>query len=308
MRTRTIFALVLVLVLMASLMSGVVSAKANPAESLTIPAKDVELVKKGIVKGPPPSAAGSKRQTGGVATGVLGETSTRSKYAIVIGISDYPGTGSDLEFCDDDALLMKAVLEDVYGFQPKNVIVLIDDQAKNDNILDAINQVKDDASPGDEVIFFYSGHGASGIADDGDREKKDEAIVCWNEAGNDFAYIWDGQLRQWFAGFETSRIVFVFDSCYAGGMTDLAAEGRIINMASEENTLSYELTGLAQGEFTYYFVEEGMQQGKADIYDHNKDGTANPDVVVEEAFDYAKANCRYDKPTISDKFVNDLLP
>ena len=306
MPTRTILALAFVLVLMASLMSGVVSAKGNPVESLTIPAKDVELVKKGTVKGPPPWAGGSKKQTGGVATGVLGERITGSRYAIVVGISNYPGDGSDLEYCDDDARLMQDVLEKVYGFPPGNVFVLLDAQAKNDNILDAINQVKVDENPGDEVVFFYSGHGASGIADDGDREKKDEAIVCWNQAGNDFAYIWDGQLRQWFAGFETSRIIFVFDSCYAGGMTDLAAEGRIINMASEENTLSYELTSLGHGEFTYYFVKEGMQLSKADIYDH--DGTASPDVVVEEAFDYAKANCRYDKPTISDKFVNDLLP
>ena len=308
MRTRIILTLALVLVLMALLVSGVVSAKENPAESLTIPARDVELVKKGTVKGPPPWAGGSKKQTGGVATGVLGERITGSRYAIVIGISDYPGSGSDLEYCDDDALLMQAVLEGVYGFPPENVTVLVDDQAKNISILAAIEQVKSQANTGDEVVFFYSGHGASGVANDGDTEKKDEAIVCWNQAGDDFAYIWDGQLKSSFAGFNTSRIIFIFDSCYAGGMTDLAGPGRIISMASAENTLSYELTSLEQGEFTYYFVEEGMHQGKADIYDHNNDGSANPDVVVEEAFDYTKANCQYDKPTISDNFVNDLLP
>jgi len=43
----------------------------------------------------------------------------------------------------------------------------------------------------------------------------------------------------------------------------------------------------------------------ADKYD-NLPGWA--DVTVEEAFDYARANCQMQKPTISDSFVNDLLP
>jgi hypothetical protein len=50
----------------------------------------------------------------------------------------------------------------------------------------------------------------------------------------------DGQLRDWFAGFETQRIIFIFDSCLAGGMTDLQAPGRVINMACSESGVSYE--------------------------------------------------------------------
>lgn len=48
----------------------------------------------------------------------------------------------------------------------------------------------------------------------------------------------------------------------------------------------------------------------ADVWDHDADkklGECN-DVVVEEAFDYAKANCIYQTPTINDSFTNDLLP
>ena len=52
-----------------------------------------------------------------------------------------------------------------------------------------------------------------------------------------------------------------------------------------------------------------MGEGEADTYDHEGDGSLgeSSDVVVEEAFDYAKANCENDKPTISDNFENDLL-
>jgi len=166
----------------------------------------------------------------------------------------------------------------------------------------AINDTKSKAVAGDEVVFFFSGHGANGKADDGDKEKIDEAIVAHD--GSKLVPIWDGELRDWFSGFNTTRIIFIFDSCLAGGMTDLQGTGRIINMACSESEVSYEGSSWQNGQFTYYFVDQGMLGGKADTYD-NIAGVA--DVTVEEAFDYAKANCRMQKPTISDSFSDDLL-
>ncbi|MFH7873651.1 MAG: caspase family protein, partial [Candidatus Aenigmatarchaeota archaeon] len=66
--------------------------------------------------------------------------------------------------------------------------------------------------------------------------------------------------------------------------------------------VSYEFSDLGHGQFTYYFVVEGMLQGLADT--NKKDGL----VTDEEAFDYAVSNCLYQKPTISDQFTYDLLP
>ena len=88
-------------------------------------------------------------------------------------------------------------------------------------------------------------------------------------------------------------------------MTDLKATGRVVAMASAETSLSYEWSSLNNGEFTYYMIEQGMTAGKADKYD-NIPGV--PDVTIEEAYDYAKANRIRNTPTISDSFVNDLLP
>jgi tricorn protease-like protein len=58
-------------------------------------------------------------------------------------------------------------------------------------------------------------------------------------------------------------------------------------MACSESGLSYEFETLENGQFTYYFVEQGITGGKADIYDHVEN---QADVTIEEAFDYAKAN------------------
>ncbi|RLI72987.1 caspase family protein [Archaeoglobales archaeon] len=291
--------LIPIAVLLIFVVSTIVTTTARP-DFKPSPAKDVELVKKVTLKGPKAKGGKPKKQA---ATGFLGEPCTGEKYAIIIGISDYPGEENDLNYADDDAKDVNKTLVEVYGFNPNNIYLLIDGDATWNNIIAAIENVKSKAQSGDEVVFFFSGHGARGIADDGDKERIDEAIVVYD------SYIWDGDLKLWFSSFNTSRIIFAFDSCLAGGMTDLKADGRIIAMATTENGLSYEGSSWENGQFTYYFFDQGMYYGFADVYDHDGDGslTQPTDTTVEEAFDYAKANCEWQRPTISDLFTNDLL-
>lgn len=241
------------------------------------------------------------------ATGVLGEPSVGNRYAIVIGISDYPGTAYDLNYADDDAIEMKKALIENYGYTETDIILITDLQATHSNILTAIKNVGNSVSDKDEMVFFFSGHGMSGEADDGDSEKLDESIVAHD--GANLVPIWDGELKAAFEGFKTSRIIFIFDSCLAGGMADLAANGRVINMATAETGTAYEYASMQNGQFTYYFVEMGILNGLADKYDHDKDGVFREgnDVVVEEAFDYAKQRSIRQTPVISDLFANDLL-
>ncbi len=295
---------ILVAVMVLVLITPAVVAK--PDVDKPLPATDVELVKKVTLQGRP---AGGGKQVRQAATGVLGAPSSGDKYAIIVGISNYPGTANDLEYCDDDAQdIYNALL--LYGYTSANIHLLKNMDASFTAILGAVNNIKGRAVAGDEVVFFFSGHGANGKADDGDKEKIDEAIVTHD--GNAFGrliYIWDGHLKDWFSGFDTSRIIFIFDSCLAGGMTDLEGTDRIINMACSESGLSYESDLWHNGQFTYFFVDQGMLAGQADRYDHDQD-TILPeatDVTIEEAFDYAKANCQVQKPTISDSFSNDLL-
>lgn len=270
---------------------------ANHEKDRPLQATDIEIVKKVTTKGKPQGGKPSKV----AATGIIGENCAGTRYAIVIGISDYPGDSSDLSYCDDDANSFYEVLKNTYGFDPGNIKSFIDDRAKRSAISDAINEFKNTLRDCDELVFFFSGHGAKGKAKDGDSESVDESIVIWSNEGN-FDYLWDGELKTLFEGFPTSRIVFVFDSCLSGGMNDLSAQGRIINMACSESGVSYEFTSLEHGQFTYYFAIEGMGNVRADTTPH--DGQ----VTDEEAFDYAVANCVYQKPAISDSFENDLLP
>lgn len=294
-----------------------------------IVAKNVELVKKMTVHGPfdepkgkptdKPGKPPKNEESSGSATGVLGGSVLGTRYAIVVGIANYPGTNYDLRYTDDDALEMHKALVEVYGYNEVNIYDFIDRDGENtinatrENIYNAVMGLKTNTelTADDEIVFFFSGHGMKGEAEDGDTELTDESIIVHD--GTKLVPIWDGELEEWFRDFSTSRIIFIFDSCLAGGMTDLAKDGRIINMATTETGTAYEFSSLQNGQFSYYFVDEGMLQGRADVYDHNENGTLGEktDVVVEESFDYAKKNYRkQDKrqgPTINDLFVNDLL-
>lgn len=296
-RTRILISLLLMaLIANAFLLPAVIAPNDEALE--------VEITPKVRVKGP--RGRGGGKPSFMAATGVLGADPPphRERWAVIVGISDYAGTANDIEYADDDAIDVLTVLTTVYGYDRKNVLLLISDyevnNAKRENIVEAINWLRDKEGEGDEVFFFYSGHGARGKADDGDGESIDEAIVPYECTSA--SLIWDGELMSMFSDFEATRIVFVFDSCYSGGMKDLKGDGRIVTMACSENGLSYEGDAWQNGQFTWYFADQGMLGRLADTFP--PDGM----ITVEEAFDYANANCVSQKPAISDSFENDMLP
>jgi hypothetical protein len=52
-------------------------------------------------------------------------------------------------------------------------------------------------------------------------------------------------------------------------------------------------------------IDKGIVEGSADKYDSIN---GRSDTTIEEAWDYAKLNCRSDSITLSDSFEKDLLP
>lgn len=247
-------------------------------------------------------------------TGVLGSKGIGEKYAIVIGIADYPGEDLDLKYTDDDADEVVWNLINVYGYNEDNIVTLIDRvgeepvNATYENIENEVNNLKDVVDENDEVVFFFSGHGGSGEIE-GETHQS-----IWVHTGTNTVPLWDVVLKGWFSDISTTtRVVFGFDSCLSGGMNDLAGEGRIVVTASTETGTAYEFDNLENGQFTYYFFQEGMRGGLADTYNHeNRDEEVlGADVVIEEAYEYTKNNYspRYKRqgPAIFDGFKNDLL-
>jgi hypothetical protein len=272
------------------------------------------------------------------ATGVLGEplVSTAKRYAILIGLSNYAGTANDLciislkttadypnSLCADaDAANMKKTLQDKYGYNDTNSTIwqFSDANANFAAIKAAKDYILANANPGDEVVFFFSGHSATSnknIFKNGDR--LNVGLALYNLPYNSGEVIWDGQLQNWFTGIKTDRVAFIFDTCHAGGLASyLQGTGREVVMSSAENQYSYtyylggENNMPGEGSFAHFFNVDGMYDGLADGYNVLAPNGLDGKVAVEEAYNYAKKFVPIDTsnhqiPELSDRFSKDLL-
>jgi len=137
------------------------------------------------------------------------------KIALCIGINDYPGTGSDLAGCLNDAQDWSALLRD-QGFSVRQ---LFDGQATKAAMVEAIGALIDDARSGDTLVLTYSGHGtwvpdASGDEADG----RDEAL-CPHDIGDGNALV-DDEIAILFGRRAAGvRITLISDSCHSGSVT-----------------------------------------------------------------------------------------
>ncbi|EKD58483.1 MAG: polysaccharide deacetylase [uncultured bacterium] len=342
-------------------------------------AKNVEISKKkvlseserksfdeneGIAKGKPAKPSPTDPTAGG-ATGALGEPLPfgGQRYAILVGLANYPGkindlcvtdakTGKDFptaidglaQYCkDEDALNMKKALIEKYGYSEENIFLFSDADAKFDAIKERVDYlVGTEAFPAkltadDELVFFFSGHSSTGNVFDesgANDESLDEAMFIYDQnyteadflsgayAPGDSSYVWDDQLKAWFANAPTKRILFAFDTCNAGGMNDLEADGRVLALSSTEfqSSYTYYLGGQqtdvnifqeSEGLFAHYFVKRAMIDELGDGSNPlNKRNVLKYDgkVAVEEAFGYAKPIIAVKQSSIlNDKFYNDLL-
>lgn len=308
--------------------------------------------------------------TTGGATGKLGDPlpTGGQRYAILVGLANYPGTVNDLcvplaktgkdfpttadglaQYCkDEDALNMQKALIEKYGYSEyvngeQHIFTFSDAEAKYDIIKATIDDlVKNKLTVNDELVFFFSGHGTTGkylddLGKDNRDEPLDEGIVIYDQNYNETnflngvpytsgnsSYIWDDQLKSWFANSPTKRILFAFDTCKAGGMKDLESEGRVLAMSSTEtqNSWTYYLGGAqtdetvfqeSEGLFAHYFVKRAMIDGLGDGFNPLNSISVSPpkydlNVAVEEAFNYAYPIVKTNQiPVLNDKFFNDLL-
>ena len=91
----------------------------------------------------------------------------KNGYAIVIGISDYPGTDNDLSYCDNDALDVYNMLLDEYNFKSENIIYLQDSSATIGAINSAFDTINSLITDNDVFFFYYSGHGGASVNNEG---------------------------------------------------------------------------------------------------------------------------------------------
>ena len=92
---------------------------------------------------------------------------SKTAYAIVVGVSDYPGSTSDLAYCDDDSQDIYSMLIDDFNFKSENIIYLQDSSATKGAISNAFDQIASSISEDDIFFFYYSGHGGGSTSNGG---------------------------------------------------------------------------------------------------------------------------------------------
>jgi hypothetical protein len=136
------------------------------------------------------------------------------KRSLSIGINDYPGVGSDLSGCVNDAYDWKEALKK-RGFD--NQVILVDASATKKRIMDAIVAMVEETGPSDIGVITYSGHGTWVPDQDGDEADGRDEALCPHDIGVDGSVITDDELFEVFSQRKYSaRIVFISDSCHSG--------------------------------------------------------------------------------------------
>lgn len=139
------------------------------------------------------------------------------KRALCVGINDYPVRGADLKGCVNDANAWSAVLVEHYGFEPANVVELLNAQATKKRILGGIDRLLAGAKKGDVLVFTNSSHGTYVADDNGDESRYDEAMCPYDMKRN---LIVDDELRERFSSLPAGvRLTVISDSCFSGSVT-----------------------------------------------------------------------------------------
>ena len=169
------------------------------------------------------------------------------KYGLFVGINKYTGGISSLAGCVNDAIKMRETLQAKFGFAAADTMLLTDEAATRDGIINNLKKYQALAGKGDIFVFHYSGHGTlfpDARSEDQDetnmtylevmndagkmevwypRAKYDSAIVPFDARATTSGKPWrnlvlDDELAAIFAGFtqKGAQVVFISDSCHSG--------------------------------------------------------------------------------------------
>jgi hypothetical protein len=228
--------------------------------------------------------------------GSPGNASGGRTFGIFAGISDYPGTGSDLDFTAEDAIRVRDAMIRGGGMLPEDSITLTDAQATEQNLRDALNHVAAEAGPDDTFVFFYSGHGGRlerAGPEMSDPDALDETLVLYDEE------LRDDEVREMFSAINAGTTLMFLDSCFSGGFAKdlISVPGRMGMFSSEEDVTSQVAVKFRAGGYLSYFLDEAIGEGHAD---QNRDG----DVTAIELSEYVHFRYRNDvKSSNPNEFV-----
>jgi hypothetical protein len=169
-----------------------------------------------------------KEDSGSTTVTIKPDTSGRAsvKKALLVGINIYkPELDTNLRGCVNDVETMRKLLVDNFGFNPENIRVLVDERATKQGILDRLKWLLNGSKEGDELVFYYSGHGSQVRDRNGDEldDQLDE-ILCPHDLDWDDP-LTDDILAALFKQLpEYVHLTMLCDSCHSGSISRSMSE------------------------------------------------------------------------------------
>lgn len=206
------------------------------------------------------------------------------KYVFIVGVADYQGTDHDLNYSDDDAIAFYKRMRKL-GVKKRNIVLLLNKNATQLNIIKKMSKLFLKADENDQVIFFFSGHGAKGY------------FVPYDYSN----LLSHKTVKLIFRQSKAKKKICLADACFSGSIQKKIKSksikvddnytlkqdvngGVAVMMSSTGNETSIEMGQLRQGLFTFCLID-GLK-GNADL---NKDKT----ITITELFKYTKENVIY---------------
>src|SRR5262245_31490505 len=145
----------------------------------------------------------------------------KKKYkALLVGINDYPDPADRLEGCVNDTYRMSEGLQEC-RFPPESIRLCLNERATARGILDRLEWLLDDPRPEDEIVFYYSGHGAQipEYGEDNEPDRATETLVPHDFDWSPDHAITDDRIYCLYSQlpFDT-RFAMIFDCCHSGGV------------------------------------------------------------------------------------------
>ncbi len=161
---------------------------------------------------------------------IITQISAQQKYALVVGINQYydkPGVvhPSVLQGCVDDALSIKGMLVQRFGFSSNQIKTLLNEDATKNNVQQAFADILDKCKAGDVFIFYFSGHGVwmnnngQNILDNEVKNKMNQAMVMSDLYSDKLGCLFtDALVKKTFNKFIDKQVIAtgIFDCCFSG--------------------------------------------------------------------------------------------
>jgi len=269
----------------------------------------------------PADVAFCQRGPAGIVSQEARTTERRQRWAVLIGVNKYEdeqGIGS-LKYCVADMKLLYEVLTGPRGgFQPGNVLLMIDDAPERmhrptySNMVTMIPRWLKDVGPEDDVLLAFSGHG---MVEDG---KCYLLPATATRGALRLTSVSVAQVREWLESCRAQRKILILDACHSGAgkapgqmSEDMIAElekghGFVRLASCDTKQKSSEDPDLGHGVFTYSLV--GALRGKGDL---DGDGRVGADeayrYVSKEVRRWARERGLHQDPLMSGRLVGGQL-